>query len=381
MRGWRTCASIMMTAQATPYFFSPLKPIELFFSIVILFAITQLSHTLLLHLTYHGILQTMVLWFAIWLGWQYTALIANKFDLHRLPVRLLIFGLMLVSLLMVSVISTAFNYNGLIFAISYVTIQVGRTLVVLLFLGNKHELTPYFGRMLGWLFLSALFWILGGSAESEYRLAYWALAVACEFVSPLFGFWLPFIGRSKSSELTFEKCYLVERCQLMIVVALGGTILGAGTTLSNVLFLELTTIIAFIITFMGCLAMWWLYFNRSSTQVPENISKYLPYLHAILIVGIIGFTVGGELIISDPGNQLKTPSLIVLVAGPLIYLIGNAIYKMLMNHHFPFSHLIGILALVLIVPFANYTDTLKMGGIVVLILVLLALWEGSAKRL
>ncbi len=342
--------------------------IELFFTLITLFAITQLSHTLFLHLNYHGMLQTGVLWLAVWLSWRSTTEFFSCFDLHKLSVRLITFGIILVSVLMASMIPTAFNYNGLIFALCYVSIQVGRTLVVLLLLGNNHELALYFRRMILWLCISTIFWILGGLAESEHRLAYWAFAVSIECIAPLF-------GPSISSERISEDDHLGNRYQLLMIVAFGAALFEAGLTVSNTLFLNLTTIIGFIVACLGTLAMWWLYFESIIKDFNEDTRSLLPYIHVILIVGIIGFTVAGELMISDATNHLKTPSLVVLVTGPIIFLIGNAILKMKTYHHIPFSHLMGILTLVLLVPFADYADTLRIGEIIVTILVMIALME------
>ncbi len=334
-----------------------ITPIELFFALITLFAFTQLSHNLFLHLTLHGILQTGVMWFAVWLVWQNTFWITDFVDLKKLPVNLLLFGIMLVSVLMASVISTAFNYNGLIFALCYVTMQSSRTLIVLLFAANKHE-SPYFRRRIGWLCLCAGFWILGGFSESDYRLAYWALAVSIECIA-------------------INTVQLKWRYQSLIIVALSGALFAAGLSVSNTLFLSPETIVAFIVVFSGSLAMWWLYSETSSKEISLKRETYLQYIHVILIAGIICFAVAGELMISDPSAHLKTFSLIAMVAGPSLYLIGNALFKMNIYHHFPISHLLGILAFILLVPLAEYTDTLRVGGIIVMILLIIAMWERS----
>ena len=77
------------------------------------------------------------------------------------------------------------------FAISYVVIQVGRTLFIVLHLGPSHPLSPNFRRMLAWLCVSAVLWIAGGLSQDDTRLALWALAVACEYLSPMIGFRFP----------------------------------------------------------------------------------------------------------------------------------------------------------------------------------------------
>ena len=120
---------------------------ELFFDLIYAFAITQLSHRLLDHLTPLGALETLVLWFAVWLGWQYTCWVTNWFNPENLRMRLMLFGLMLVGLAMSATIPAAFAEAGLAFALCYATIQVGRTVFVLANLPRGHVLRPNFGRI------------------------------------------------------------------------------------------------------------------------------------------------------------------------------------------------------------------------------------------
>ncbi|HET7835974.1 MAG TPA: low temperature requirement protein A, partial [Variovorax sp.] len=100
---------------------------ELFFDLVYVFAVTQLSHYLLGHLTPLGALETLLLWFAVWLGWQYTCWVTNWFDPRSAPIRLMLFGVMLAGLVMSAAIPGAFAERAQVFAAAFVAIQVGRS--------------------------------------------------------------------------------------------------------------------------------------------------------------------------------------------------------------------------------------------------------------
>jgi low temperature requirement protein LtrA len=100
-------------------------PLELFFDLVYVFAVTQLSHLLLEHPTVGGALETLFLLLVVWWAWMYTTWFTNLFDPGALPVRLLLVALMLASLLMAVAIPEAFGEGGLMFALAYVAIQVG----------------------------------------------------------------------------------------------------------------------------------------------------------------------------------------------------------------------------------------------------------------
>src|SRR5260370_6316167 len=101
--------------------------IELFFDLVYVFAITQLSHHLLGTPTWEGAWQTLLLLAAVWLVWVYTASVTNYLDPERMQVRLLLLALMLLSLVMSAALPAAFGAGGLVVAGAYATMQIGRT--------------------------------------------------------------------------------------------------------------------------------------------------------------------------------------------------------------------------------------------------------------
>ncbi|MBF0647953.1 low temperature requirement protein A [Dysgonomonas sp. GY75] len=132
---------------------------ELLFDLIYVFAVTQISHYLLHHLDWQGFVQSTVLWFAVWLGWQHTTWMTNWFDPDLRSIRILLFALMLAGLVVASAIPGAFVDRGLVFALSYVTIQLERTAFILLMLGRRHELTPNYTRIFGWFVIFAVFWL------------------------------------------------------------------------------------------------------------------------------------------------------------------------------------------------------------------------------
>jgi low temperature requirement protein LtrA len=362
---------------------------ELFFDLVYAFAVTQLSHSLLHDLSPMGALETVVLWFGVWLGWQYTCWVTNWFDPETRAIRLLLFGLMLVVLVMAAAIPQAFGARGLVFALAYATLQVGRTAFVLGRLGSDHPLAPNFRRMLGWLLISAVFWLGGAFADHGLRLALWTVAIACEYISPMTGFALPGLGRSQTSDWTIEGGHLAERCQSFVIVALGETLLITGARLAEVESWDLPVLIAFLVTFAGSLAMWWIYFGTSGrdgnavitrSSDPGRIGAYFHYVHAILVGGIIASAVANDLIIAQPDGRMTPVWTAALIAGPVIFLAGSGIYKRIVYACWPPSHLGGLVALAALAAFAHVTDLLMTGGMTTLILLAVSIWEARLLR-
>src|SRR5215213_810809 len=173
----------------------PVTPLELFFDLGFVFAVTQLSHRLLDHLTVGGALGTLLLLVAVWRAWVDTTWVTNWFDPERTPVRLL-----LVSLLMSVAIPEAFGERGLMFAVAYATIQTGRTAFVVLALERYSSLGRNFQRLLAWFAIPAVLWVAGGLLQGEARYVLWMLALVLEYTGPVAGFWTPGLGRSTTTD-------------------------------------------------------------------------------------------------------------------------------------------------------------------------------------
>ncbi len=121
---------------------------ELFFDLVFVFAITQLSHLLLSHLDAGGAFQTALLLLALWWAWVDTAWLTNWFDPDRRPVRLMLIGIMVATLIMAVALPEAFGDRGLMFALALVASHIGRTVFAEFGTRNFPGLHPNFQRIL-----------------------------------------------------------------------------------------------------------------------------------------------------------------------------------------------------------------------------------------
>ena len=169
---------------------------ELFFDLVFVFAVTQLSHTLLHHFTPLGAVQVTLLFLAVWWVWVYTTWVTNWLDPEQTPVRILLFCLMLGGLVLSTTIPAAFEGRGLWFAIAYAAMQVGRTLFWLcdaaVAAAGASQRDPHPGLAV------APGGVLDFRRLCRGRVAalLWAVALAIEYVSPAARFWTPGLGFS-----------------------------------------------------------------------------------------------------------------------------------------------------------------------------------------
>jgi low temperature requirement protein LtrA len=208
--------------------------IELFFDLVVDFAITQLSHGLLHHLTPIGALETALLMIAVWWTWIDTAWITNWLDPERPLVRILLAVLMLAGLVLAASIPKAFEERALLLAVAYVSMQTIRNLFMLWVLrGNSPGNFRNFLRIGLWHVCLAPLWIAGGVLGHGAQLPLWALAVAIESMGPIAYFWVPGMGRSTTTDWTVEGGHMAERCALFVIIALGESILITGATFAE----------------------------------------------------------------------------------------------------------------------------------------------------
>jgi low temperature requirement protein LtrA len=362
---------------------------ELFFDLVYAFSVTQLSHYLLDHLTLLGALQTLVMWFAVWLGWQYTAWATNWFNPGALRIRGMLFGIMLLALVMASALPGAFAERGLVFALCFAGIQVGRTFCMLIAVGRDHALAPNFRRLLAWNCVAAVFWIGGGFAEGQTRLLLWFGGVLCEYIAPMIGLRFPGLGRSSTAEWTIDGGHLAERCQLFVIVALGESVLATGIAFGHHAEWHAVDMFALLVSFAGSLAMWWMYFDTSAKEAthviehssdPGGVGAKFHYTHVILVAGIIVSAVADELVIGEGSHHAQWKYLGPLLGGPAIYLFGNALFKRVVRGFLPQSHLYGLGLLAVLAVFASHLSVLVVGTLTTVVMIAVAALEAVVRR-
>jgi hypothetical protein len=125
-----------------------------------------------------------------------------------------------------------------------------------------------------WLATSGVFWIAGGLAEGEARLALWAVAIGLEYVSPAMGFWTPGLGRSNAEDWDRRGRHLAERCALFTIIALGESIIVTGATVVGLPGRRGDRRLRWP-RFAGSIAMWWIYFS-SPPRRPARRSPSRP---------------------------------------------------------------------------------------------------------
>jgi low temperature requirement protein LtrA len=363
---------------------------ELFFDLVFVFAVTQISHTLLGRFTPLGALQTTLLFLAVWWVWVYTSWITNWLNPERTPVRILLFLLMLGGLVLSTSIPMAFESRGLWFAIAYASMQVGKTVFLLVSTPQSRPVARMNAvRITAWLSLSAIFWIAGGLAEGHSRLVLWAVALGIEYISAAARFWIPKYGASSVADWVIEGGHMAERCAGFIIIALGESIVVTGATFSELAWTT-ETVTAFVSAFIGSLAMWWIYFHRGAEAGSELISKSsepgrlarlaYTYMHMPIVAGIILSAVADELVLKHPADHSDLKTVLSAIGGPLLFLVGTILFKHTIRGWLQLSHGAGIVALGVLAWFASGLSPLMLSILTTVIMIIVAAWESISLK-
>lgn len=362
--------------------------LELFYDLVFVFAVTQVSHLLLEHLSWLGALQSLIIVLVVWWAWQFTTWATNELDPDAIPIRLMLIAIMAGSLLMSVAIPDAFGDKGLLFATAYVAIQVGRqgfmTFVTAEAGSNERNRALH---ILIWFLFAAVFWIAGGLAEGDTRIVLWLMALAVDYGGPLATYKVPFLERHVTMDAwDIGGGHFAERFQLFTIIALGETVVLTGATTAG-LELDFPTVTAFVAAFLSTVCLWWLYFNYVSDVFEkllvnaENRTKMARDLytfgHIPIIAGIILCAVGDELMIAHPSHYLQTPALIAVIAGPVLYLMSFAPVRWRMTGALPAKRTAGAAACVAVglVAAATHMPALTVGVLLAAILISVITWE------
>ena len=363
---------------------------ELLFDLVFVFAVTQVSHTLLANFTPLGALQTTILLLSVWWVWVYTCWITNWLNPELTPVRLLLFVLMLGGLVLSTSIPMAFTSRGLWFALAYAAMQVGRTLFWLVSTPRERVLARMNAvRILVWLSTSAVFWIAGGFAQGHARLVLWTLALGIEYVSPAVRFWIPKYGASSVADWYVEGGHMAERRAGFIIIALGESIVVTGATFADLNWTR-EVVAAFLSSFVASLAMWWIYFHKGARAGSELISNSsepgrlarlaYTYLHLPIVAGIILSAVADDLVLWHPLGQSDARTVLSAVGGPLLFLVGTILFKHTVRGFLQLSHGAGIIALCVIGWFGREWSPLALSILTTALMIAVATWESLSLR-
>ncbi|MDX6393823.1 MAG: hypothetical protein QOJ73_4886 [Streptosporangiaceae bacterium] len=356
--------------------------VELFFDLVYVFAVTQLSHYLLSHASVAGAARTALLLVMVWLVWAYTTWVTNWLDPERIAVRLLLLALVPASLVMSAALPDAFGHRGLAVGVAYAGMQIGRSAFAVVAL-NGQPLQRNYQRILAWCVVSGTLAILGGLRAGHARELLWVGAVGIDLLGGTVGFYTPGLGRSSTADWTIEGGHFAERCQAFILIALGESIVVIGATLSGLHRITGAETGAFAVAFTGTIGLWWLYFDRSAEEGAQVIAassdpgrlgrSAYHFIHPFMVGGVIAVAAGDEVVLSHPDAVGEVPVAWMVLGGTALFVAGHAAFKAVLWRHVSWPRIAAVVLLGLLSLLTPHVSALILSGCAAAVVVAVAI--------
>ncbi|WP_164743432.1 low temperature requirement protein A [Microbacterium sulfonylureivorans] len=370
--------------------------VELFFDLVFVFALTQLSAYLYENQTALGILEGAIMVCALWWAWVSTTWVTNWLDPVTLPVRGAVIALAFVALVMSVSIAEAFGERAWAFAIAYVVLQVGRTgFIVWATARHDPPVARDFARVLAWTVAGGALWIVGALLPLEWQLPLWAAALGLELLGTVLGFPVPRHGRVLIGAWDLSGPHIAERTALFVLITLGEGLLVTGFAFVAKESSP-ASIAAMATAFVAAAATWWIYFDHGerigsevieASDEPGRVARTAyTWIHLAIIAGLVLLSVGDKESLSHPHEQGLAPTAASL-GGPFLFLIGTVLFRRLLERRWARAQLAGVTALALLAALALALTavpldslTLSVAAAVVLVGVAIGETRGRLRR-
>jgi len=331
--------------------------VELFFDLVFVFALTQLSQALIRHLTWGESVRVLLLTMAVWWAWSVTAWVTDLYESQRPGIQGLVIAVMFGVLLMASALPEAFDQRGLVFAGAYVTLQTGRTGVLLLALPGR-RLRRGVARVLFWFGVASVAWLTGAFVHGTSRVLLWAVALAVDYGAAILRWPTPGLGRSSVSEWGLAAEHLSERYRQILIIALGDTVLTIGSTYSA-LRPQPGSTAALATAFATTVLLWRIYSYRAGARISTSFTsgaqrarpaRELDWNHLVMVAGIVVTAAGNETVILHPFGHIRWAWIAIILGGPALFLTGRAHFGYVVFGYLSRPRLVGLLVLVAMTP-------------------------------
>ncbi|MGA0566976.1 low temperature requirement protein A [Rathayibacter sp. KR2-224] len=362
--------------------------VELFFDLVFVFAVTQLSHILIGHQDAPALLHSVMLAMVVWFAWVYSTWAMSWLNPERWQVSALLFVMMLLGMLVAVAIPDAFGDRAVLFAVSLVVFGLTRSVfAVVAFLPNSRAHALNFVRITCWHAGTGAVWITGALLPSEGRLWVWIAALVLEYAGPRLRFWVPGLGSSDIGTWNVSGEHMAERVSLFLIIALGESIIETGVSFAEG-GIDAARADAFLAAFVGTVLLFLLYFRRNERGGSDYISHAsergmiaqtaYTYIPLLLIFGIVASAVADALILGGSLGHSKAWVAGLLCGGAALYAFGNALFRRATGGPWMLIHLLGAVVLVALFPLNFVVPPVALSWMVNAVLLAIVLSDGRS---
>ena len=347
-------------------------PLELFFDLVFVLAITQCTALMAANPTWEGVVRGLLVLGVLWWCWVGYAWLTSVVDPEEGGVRIAMFASMAALLVAALCVPHAFNDDGLVFAISYGFARYMQ--VVLLYIAGRDNPNLRHSVITGLSVSTAIgiaLLVVASQVDGALQGTLWALALTLDMAGPLFfgveGWML-------------VPAHFAERHGLIVLIAIGESIVAVGAGATGEV--DAGVITAAILGIAVAAALWWLYFDVVVIVATRKLAAAAvgreqnsmardsySFLHFPMVAGIVLISLGMKKTLGHVDHHLATVPAAALFGGMAIYLLAHVAFRYRNLHTINRQRLFTAALLVALIPLGIHIDALPalaiMGGLVV----------------
>ena len=359
-------------------------PLELFFDLVFVFAITQVTGFLAVNSTWLGLLRGLMLLAALWWAWAAYAWLTNTLNPEEGGVRLAVFGSIGAMLIVSLAVPNAFGVDGVTFGVAYFVVRALH-LVLYVIAGKRagdRELLRAVLRIAPIAILVPSLITAAGFLDPAPRMVVWGAALAVDYLAVL-------IGHMRGWRVS--PAHFAERHGLIVIIALGESIVAIGVGAAGQP-LNAGEIVAALLGMVVVAALWWSYFDWLIYAVQARLAEasgtaraalardVYSYLHLPVVAGIVLFALGMKTTLADTESALPTIPAIGMFGGLAIYMLAHVAARLRMGGGFGRGRPIAAVVLVVLLPLAMRVPAIASLALVAAVCAALIAYEYARHR-
>ena len=303
-------------------------PLELFFDLAFVFAMTQVTSLLADDPTWGGVLRGMLVLAALWWAWTAYTWLTSAMDVDEGGVRLTMLGSIAAMLVVALAVPGAFGDDAVLFGAAYLLVRILHLVLSAILARDDPDRLDAVLRYAPTALLGGVLLVLAGFLEGDERIAVWVVALAIDYLGPAV------VGVGRGWRIAPE--HFAERHGLIVLIALGESIIAIGVGAG----FELSTgvIVGAVLGVVVVSALWWLYFDVAAIFVRRRLMQATgpelhrlalhsySYLHLPMVAGIVLFALGLKTTLDHPGDALETVPAVALCGGAALYLLAHVAF-------------------------------------------------------
>ncbi len=357
-------------------------PLELFFDLTFVFAMTQVTILLADDPTWGGMFRGMLVLAALWWGWGVYAWLTSATDVDEGGVRLAMLAAMGAMFGVALAVPGAFGDDALLFGLAYLVVRMLHLALSASVVRNDLERREALVRFVPTALLGPCLIVVAGLLEGRAQIALWLVALAIDYLGPVV------IGVGRGWRVAPE--HFAERHGLIVLIALGESIIAIG--LGAGFELDTGVLVAAALGIVVVSALWWLYFDVASILARERLLQAIglelhrlalhaySYLHLPIVAGVVLFAFGLKTTVGDIGEQLETVPAVALCGGAALYLLGHVAFLSRSTGRIFRRRTIGAVVLLALIPVAVLIPALVALALVSAVCALVVAYEAIRYR-